>query len=211
MAPNAVFKPLRDELTGATSSEERRRLGLPNRFVLGVGYEPRKNIPLLIEAFARIAPGHPDLDLVIVAAQQERQRFFVQMASEMNLASRVRILPALQPSDLCMAYNLAELFMFPSDRESFGAPPLEALACGTPTLAMNSSSLPEVLDHAAILVDGNDVQTWACAIERVLADKALRLDLVNRGLQQAAKLTWERCAEGTLEVYTQVMAESQVH
>jgi glycosyltransferase involved in cell wall biosynthesis len=211
LAAAAEYYPFSESRSGTEYADERKRLVLPGRFVLGIGYEPRKNIPLLMEAFARVAPGHPDLHLVIVAAQDERQRFFAQMASEMNLAGRVKILPALHPRDLCLAYNLAELFVFPSDRESFGAPPLEALACGTPTIAMNSSSLPEVLDHAAVLVDGKDVQTWACAIERVLADKDLRLDLVNRGLQQAAKLTWERCAEGTLEVYAQVMAESQVH
>lgn len=179
--------------------------GVTRRFIMGVGYEPRKNIPLLIEAFSQLAPIHPDLDLVIVAAERERRLFFQQLAAELDISSRVIVLAAVQPSDLAILYNLAEAFVFPSERESFGAPPLEALACGTPTIAMNMTSLPEILGDGALLLDGKDPQIWANAIEQLLTDDVLRKDLVSRGLQQAAKMTWQRCAEETLQIYQDVV------
>jgi len=182
--------------------------GVSRRYIMGVGYEPRKNIPLLIEAFSQLAPSQPDLDLVIVAAETERRLFFQQMATELDLTDRVVVLGAVQPSDLAVLYNMAEAFIFPSERESFGAPPLEALACGAPTIAMNMTSLPEVLGNGAILIDGKDVQTWANAIELVVTDKNLRSDLVSRGLERAAELTWHRCAQDTIEVYRAVAKRS---
>jgi glycosyltransferase involved in cell wall biosynthesis len=201
---NPVFTQLNASVKSNLISEMREILNLPERFILGVGYEPRKNIPLLMRSFSKIAPNHPDLNLVIVAAEKERRLFFQQLASDLELSNRIFILGAVQPNELATLYNLAEVFVFPSERESFGAPPLEAIACGTPTIAMNMTSLPEILEDGALLIDGNDVDTWANAIEKVLSDNSLRADMIRFGLERATELTWENCAKETIRVYDQL-------
>lgn len=207
---NPDFSPASSNQKEKWLDEMSNTLGQNERFILGVGYEPRKNIPLLIESFSTIASKFPDLDLVIVAAQEDRRLFFQSLASKWDLDNRVKILPAKDQSELAVLYNLAELFVFPSERESFGAPPLEAMACGTPTIAMNMTSLPEILGDGALLIDGNNVETWAEAITEVLINDDVHRDLVARGLEQAAKLTWERCAQDTLHIYLAVMENSHL-
>jgi glycosyltransferase involved in cell wall biosynthesis len=209
LAPNPVFALARPEVSAVWRKELPQKFGVQKKFVLGVGYEPRKNIPLLIEMFSQLAPALPDLDLVIVAAESTWRLVFAEMAAQRGLSERINILKAVTPNELAMLLNLAEVFVYPSERESFGLPPLEALACGAPTIAMNMTSLPEILEDGAILIDGKDVQTWANGIRQVVVDDSLRQDLARRGLQQAAKLTWQRCARDTIEVYRTVAAESR--
>ncbi len=202
---NPVFSQAAPQTRETWRAQVGQKYGIQRKFIMGVGYEPRKNIPLLIEAFSKLASTFPELDLVIVAAEKERRLYFQQLAAELGLNDRVNILPALHPAELAVLYNLTELMVFPSNRESFGAPPLEALACGAPVLAMNLTSLPEVLGDGAILLDGTDVQIWASTMQRMLTDDDLRSDLMQRGLRQAAKLTWKHCAEGTIQVYQEVL------
>jgi glycosyltransferase involved in cell wall biosynthesis len=205
LAPNSVYSLAEPDVKSQWRTDFSKKFGLRKRFILGIGYEPRKNIELLIGAFSNIASSWPDLDLVIIAAQEVRRVFFQQLAEKLGLSDRVIILASIQPNELAILYNLAEAFVFPSERESFGLPPLEALACGTPTIAMNTTSLPEILGNGAVLIDGKDEQTWANAILRVLTDEKLRVDLVNRGLKQANKLTWQQCAQNTIQVYQTVV------
>jgi len=205
LAPNSLFTPADIETKRKWLHEVQEKFGLKNKFVLGVGYEPRKNIPLLIDAFSLMASDRPDMDLVIVAAEERRRLDFEELAQKKNLEERVIVLAKMPPSDLATLYNLTEVFIYPSERESFGLPPLEALACGAPTIALNKSSLPEILRDGALFIDNKEPQAWANAISRVLDDDAIRKDLIARGLRQAAKLTWERCAQKTVEIYGDVV------
>jgi glycosyltransferase involved in cell wall biosynthesis len=201
LAPNALFTPASQELKKTWRLKVHQKFGIQSRFILAVGYEPRKNIPLLMEAFSRFAQDHPHISLVIVATEEQSRGFFQQLAREWNIDERVIILSAVSPNDLVVLYNLADVFVFPSERESFGLPPLEALACGAPVVAMKMTSIPEILQDSAVLVEGKDAQTWADTIVQVITDDNLRSSLVSKGIQQAAKFSWERCAKETLQVY----------
>ena len=157
-----------------------------------------------MKAFSKIAGLHPNLELVIVAAEVNSRQRFQELALKFGSSERMHFLPAQNSTNLSILYNLAELFVYPSERESFGLPPLEAIACGTPTIAMNVASIPEILQDGAMLINGKSVDTWADAIHKVLGDEELRTKLVNQGLEQAAKFSWKACAQTTLQIYNSV-------
>ena len=208
LAPDSVF----ERVNPTTREEWRRELnalyGVPDTFILGVGYEPRKNIPLLIQAFSHVAARFPALNLVLVAANEARRSAFVQQARALELADRILVLGKQSAQQLAMLYNLSTLFVYPSERESFGLPPLEAMACGAPTIATNGSSLPEILAGGAFMVDGSAENTWVEVISRFVQSEADRNDLIERGLRRAAELTWSHCAEQTLTVYRSVASRN---
>jgi len=208
LAPNPLFTPASQELKKKWRSNIDQEFGIQSRFILAVGYEPRKNIPLLIETFSRFAQDYPHINLVVVAAEEQSRGFFQQLAHEWNIDERMIILGVVSLNDLVVLYNLADVFVFPSEREGFGLPPLEALACGAPVVAMKMTSIPEILQDSALLIEGKDVQTWADAIVQVITDDNLRSSLANKGIQQAAKFSWERCAKETLQVYRAALEES---
>lgn len=210
LAPDTVFQAT-DQATRETwRAAAQRKYGLSHSFILGIGYEPRKNIPFLIDLFAQLASTHSELDLVIVVANEASRHSFARLVAEYQLSERVILLPSLPLNELTILYNLAELFVFPSERESFGLPPLEALACGTPTVAMAMTSLPEILGDGAILVEGKDVEIWASIVEQALLNKDLRQNLIQKGLERAAQLTWQQCARETIQVYHAAVAETRL-
>jgi glycosyltransferase involved in cell wall biosynthesis len=209
LAPNPLFAPATSEQKASWRKEVARELGIRGRFVLGIGYEPRKNIPLLIETFATIVPRQSNLKLVVVAANEVSRHHFQQLAQDLGVEDCTTILGGMPPLQLNKLYNLAELLVFPSEQEGFGLPPLEAIACGTPVIAMKMTSIPEVLGDGAVLLEGKDVQTWANAIEHIMVDQEFRSRLVRRGLCRAAQLSWQHCARETLQIYTSVT--SSIH
>ena len=113
----------------------------------------------------------------------------------------------VEEEDLPALYNGASLFVFPSLYEGFGLPVLEAMACGTPVITSNTSSLPEVAGDAAILVDPENVEAIVEAMRRVLADRALAAELQAKGLERAKQFTWERTARETIAVYEKVLGQ----
>jgi glycosyltransferase involved in cell wall biosynthesis len=200
-APNPIFRQADECEKQLWRQDVKQRFGIHGRFILGVGYEPRKNIPLLINAFARVAVNNADLSLVLVVAEGLQRSTFQHLVAELGLADRVVVLGAIALLDLVRLYNLADLFVFPSEREGYGLPPLEAMACGLPTIVMNMTSLPEVVLDGALLVDGKDITVWAGTIQQVIADENLRTRLREQGLRRVAMLSWDRCAERTVDVY----------
>src|SRR5688572_3727425 len=109
---------------------------------------------------------------------------------------------------LAAFYRLARVFVFPSLHEGFGLPPLEAMACGTPVVTSNVSSLPEVVGDAAVLVNPENVFDIARALKDVLLDDSLRARLIERGYQQAARFNWEETAQQVLETYREAAADA---
>ncbi|MBK9122101.1 MAG: glycosyltransferase family 4 protein [Chloroflexi bacterium] len=186
---------------------ERKRFGLPNGapLVLYVGSEaPRKNLSALVDAFQIVRGAHPDALLVKVGRPQfdvERQRL-VEHVRRRGLADNVVFLDEVGFDDLVTLYSIADVFVLPSLYEGFGFPALEAMACGTPVVAANTSSLPELVGDAALSVDPRSPDHIADAIVRLLDSAALRADYSRRGRAHVGQFTWERTAHSTLAVYT---------
>lgn len=186
----------------------RHRYGLPERYILSVGtIEPRKNLTSLLEAYHNLKKGRSESGLVIVGKKGWLYADFFRRLHELGLEDEV-LFPGFVPDDdLPAFYSAADLFVFPSLYEGFGLPVLEALACGTPVVASNTASLPEVAGEAALLVDPSSVEALVRAMLDVLNSSELRDDLRARGPIQAAKFTWQRAARETLAVYMSLFGD----
>ncbi len=184
----------------------RRRWGVPETpLLLHVGHtQPRKNLEGLLRALAILRKRVPNVVLLQVGGiptlRQQR------LIATLSLAENVRFLGRVDDEALVLLYNLADVFVFPSLYEGFGFPVLEAMACGTPVVASNTSSLPEVVGDAGLLVDPRSPESIAVAIHRLLSDPDLRHTLRRRGRERAAKFSWERTARETLAVYESLLS-----
>ncbi|MFN8595229.1 MAG: glycosyltransferase family 1 protein [Anaerolineae bacterium] len=185
--------------TTAAVQTVREKYHLPERYVLYVGSnKPHKNLARLIKAWLTAEGGMGNVELVIAGSWDERYPEAKRLAEG---HARVHFLGSIDDADLPALYASALAFAFVSEYEGFGLPPLEAMACGTPVLASNTSSLPEVIGDAGLLVDPHEIDAIAAALERIITDKNLRLDLKQRSLQRAAQFSWEQTARLTLDVY----------
>lgn len=200
LAARSFFRPA---ASTEQAREELRRHKLDRPYILTVGsLEPRKNTVRLLEAFALMSPRFKkEYELVVVGRELWEKTELPKIARKMGLADRVRLLGYVSERELVSLYNLAELFCYPSLYEGFGLPVLEAMACGTPVVASNRSSIPEVAGSAAVLVNPEDPLEIACAMEVLLEKAQFREQLSQAGLEQARKFSWEKTAEQTLRVY----------
>lgn len=196
LAAGSQFRPAPAE----TIAELKRRLGLPDRYVLYVGInKPHKNLVRLIEGWRQISESYgSDWRLVIAGHEDARYPHAREAAQGLD---NVSFLGPVPEDDLPALYSGAELFVFPSLYEGFGLPVIEAMACGTPVVCSNTSSLPEVAGDATVYFDPTDVSDIATAIRRLLDDAALRSALRQRGLKQAKKFSWRQTARLTLQAY----------
>ncbi len=184
----------------------RQAYALPNEYVLCLGSnKPHKNLATLVEAWARLerARAGRNLCLVIAGRDDPRYRSARIRAAELGLADQVRFLPDVPDDDLPPLLAGAVCFVYPSLREGFGLTPLEAMACGTPVVVSNRTSLPEVVGNAGLLVEP-DAPGLANGVARLLDNPALRDELRERGLRQAAQFSWRRTAAEMLEIYLKV-------
>jgi glycosyltransferase involved in cell wall biosynthesis len=178
---------------------------LPDKFVLAVStLLPRKNFVGIIKAFSRICH-ETEAKLVVIGKKGWLYKDIFKTVKDLSLQDKVIFTGYIDNEELPYVYNLAELFVFPSFYEGFGLPPLEAMACGCPVLTSNVSAIPEVVGDAAILVDPNSVEEIAQGMERLLVDKELRDCLVKKGLQRSKLFSWEKCAEETSKVYSELL------
>ncbi len=201
-----AFRPIADRGRLAAFREKR---GLPERIILFVGtIEPRKNVERLVRAYARLRR-ESDLPhkLVIGGAGGWLYEGVFAAVEELGLGDDV-LFPGYIPRDeLPLWYNAAGLFIYPSLYEGFGLPPLEAMACGTPVIASNTSSLPEVVGEAGLLVDPYDVEGMAEAMFKALTDEGLREEMRRRGLERAREFSWLKTARETVRVYGRALSE----
>lgn len=184
----------------------RRKYRLPERFILYFGtLEPRKNIVGLIRAFERIAPAHADVALVLAGSAGWLSGPIDAAARTSPFRARIHYTGFIPPEEKRYLYSLAECFVYPSFFEGFGFPPLEAMACGIPTITARGSSLPETVGNSALLVDPWRVDELAWAIGEVLSDASLRSQLGARGLARAAGFSWRRAAQSTMQIFESML------
>jgi glycosyltransferase involved in cell wall biosynthesis len=201
------FRPL----PAAEVAQSRARLGLPDCYLLFVGtFEPRKNIPGLLDAYARLCRTMPDAPPLVLAGRRGwlYEDIFAK-ASALNLGGRLIWMENPPASDLPALYSGAAALLLPSYYEGFGLPALEAMACGTPAIVANRGSLPEVVGEAGVLIDPDDPAGIAAAAQSLLQDTQRRDQLRTAGIARAASFTWRKTAEIAHRVYLEVLSQSQ--
>jgi glycosyltransferase involved in cell wall biosynthesis len=211
-----VVYPGRDEslapvIDPAIRAAIRARYGLGEAYLLYVGtLHPRKNLVRLVQAFGQLvradagrsAVSH--LQLVLTGQKGWLYDEIWSQVRQLALEDRVVLTGYVPEADLPPLLSTALAFVFPSLYEGFGLPVLEAMACGTPVVCSQSSSLPEVAGDAALLVDPLDTEALAAALGRIVADEGLRQALIERGFRQMTRFSWRRCARETLAVLEEV-------
>ncbi|MCL5292423.1 MAG: glycosyltransferase family 4 protein [Actinobacteria bacterium] len=184
-----------------------RRLGISREYILNVSglITPRKNLTALFKSYSELRRTRAvDHQLVIVGSAGWSYSKIFEMVDELDLREDVIFTGSVSTDDLVAIYNGADLLVFPSWYEGFGFPVLEAMACGTPVVASNISSLPEIGGDACVLVDPADEDELADGIASLLRDGGLRNRLIGSGLHRAKSFSWSETARRTLEVYKRV-------
>lgn len=177
--------------------------------------EPRKNLVTLMEAFKALRrslsqkPGF-SVKLVIAGQPGWLTKDTFRAVTRLGLGDDVIFTGYVEDEDLPALYSAASALAMPSRYEGFGLPVVEAMACGTPVVCSDAASLPEVAGDAALLAPPDDVGRWVEALHRVVTDEGLRATLREKGLKRAASFTWERAAQQTSRIYSQLVADGKI-
>lgn len=210
------FKPIKK--SSSRFNEVGKKYGLPEKFILYFGtIEPRKNLISVIRAFERLKKKSIwkdvdsaviktedifyDLKLVIAGARGWLYKDIIKVAKNSKYSKDIIFTGLISDKDKPFLYNLAKAFVYPSFFEGFGFPPLEAMACGVPTIVSNASSLPEVVGSGAIMIDPYNIDELSYAIRKILEDKELRENLIQKGFEQVKKFNWDKTAQRVLEIF----------
>jgi glycosyltransferase involved in cell wall biosynthesis len=201
LAASENYRPLNEK--EIINIKQKYNLNYP--FILYVGtLEPRKNIPTLLKALYKLKKQGIKHKLVITGKKGWKYKSIFETIDKLNLQKDVIFTGYVPDEDLPALYNAADLFVYPSLYEGFGLPPLEAMQCGTPVITSNTSSLPEVVGDAGIMVNPYDVDELANKMYEVLTNDGLREELSKKGLERAKLFSWKKCAEEHLKVYEEV-------
>jgi alpha-1,3-rhamnosyl/mannosyltransferase len=197
---DALFKPLTPSQTLEVLSRHNLEHG---HYFLAVGtLEPRKNLAVALNAFLQLpAAIQKRTPLVLIGMKGWHTSALEQQIAPLVRSGQVRQLGYLDRSDLAVLMAGALTLVYPSIYEGFGLPPLESMACATPVICANSSSLPEVVGDAGVLIDAQDDQALANALLRMVEDHHWRTGLADKAVEHAASLTWARCVDKTMAVY----------
>jgi len=205
---NERFRPVTD---AAVLDAACARYGLRRPFVLAVGtVQPRKNYELLVRAFRPVAEHHPHT-LVIAGGKGWLDEDLPIEIERQELSARVKMAGFVDDADLPAIYSAADLLTFPSLYEGFGLPLLEAMACGTPVISSDSSSLPEVArDGSAIMLSPHDQDAWSAAMLDLLADDATRQRLITAGHQRIGQFSWRAAARQLAVLYRELLSDNRI-
>jgi glycosyltransferase involved in cell wall biosynthesis len=189
-----------------------RRLAIPTPYVLYLGtLDPRKNLPMLIDAFVELVAGGRSEHLVLGGDAGWSPNELLSRAARNGLEARIHLPGYIAEADLPFVYAGAALFAYPSLLEGFGFPPLEAMATGVPVVASDTSSLRENLAGAATLVPPGDAKQLEIAMRTLLTDEAARLSSVDAGLKRSQSYRWDRFAAKTFACYEELCRKNGTH
>lgn len=199
-----IYKPI-DKLKSKKIIE--KKYGISDDFILYVGgFSPRKNIAGIIKAFEQIRNRiDKNLKLVIAGKKGISYPNYISLTEKLNLTSSVIFPGFIALSDMPYLYNSAKLLVYPSFYEGFGLPPLEAMACGTPVIVSNSTSLPEIFDKSSIMVNPYNIDALGEAIYECLENNILRRQLISSGFKLCKSLTWENTSLSTINSYKSIL------
>ena len=183
-----------------------KNYGVNDKFILYVGgFSPRKNIKGLIQAFSLIKSKLREPFKLVILGKKGRSYYdYRDTAYELGLKDDVIFTGYVPVEELPIFYNAAHVFCYPSFYEGFGLPPLEAMACGTPTIASNVTSIPEVLGDDAVYIDPRDVYDISKKLLTLIEDKDFHLQMSFRGLRRSSMYSWKRTAVETIQVLTKL-------
>lgn len=211
---NVIYLGVREEFKVIKSQkildEVKVKYSLPKKFILYVGdVNYNKNILGIIKSFSEVTKKNKDINLILVGNGFINDSIQLSeinnLISEFRLKEKVKKIGYIALSDLVGVYNLAKVYLQPSFAEGFGLPVLEAIACGCPVVTSNISSLPELVDDAALLVDPKNAEDIVKSILKIIDNSTLREAITKRGLQRVREFNWVRCASETLNIYKKVI------
>ncbi len=203
LAADTRYKPLKNKEELRIELES--KYGLKHPFILSVGtLEKRKNISTLLKAFHKLKSNGVNHKLVITGGEGWKYHEIFDTLDKYDLKKDVIFTGYVPDDDLVKLYNSADVFVYPSLYEGFGLPPLEAMACGCPVITSNTSSLPEVVGDAGIMVDPLDADGLYQEIYEILTDDKLKSMLMKKSLQRASMFNWRRTAQETWDIYEEI-------
>lgn len=187
----------------------RLRYRLPEKFILSLcALEPRKNVETIVSAFELFKEHYPNpYRLVIAGASRDRSKELRSLLKKSKFQNDIHFLGYISNEEKPLLYQMADLFVYPSFYEGFGFPPLEAMAASLPVIASYSSSLSEVCEDAAILVNPYDIEELTESFQQVLFNPELSGNLIKKGLNQVKKFSWQKTAKETLNLFNSLVNE----
>ncbi len=179
------------------------------RYLLHVGtLEPRKNLGFLIDVYNELLKDNSfskKLNLVLAGMRGWGYKNLFRKVEQLGIKDRVFFTEYVPESEMPFLYNAAEVFVFPSLYEGFGLPVLEAMASGIPVVTSSASSLPEVVGKAGMVINGWRKEDWTSTLSKMLTDNRIKKDFAERGIWQAKKFSWGKCAAETLRIYRETV------
>jgi glycosyltransferase involved in cell wall biosynthesis len=203
----AVYNGVSEHFVPVTDVAELKRVKekyhLPDQFFFFLGNtDPKKNTRGTLKAYSDfLKQTRQPIKLVMLDYDRSELEKLLEAIGDSSLISNIILTGYVVNTDLPAIYSLCELFLYPSLRESFGIPMLEAMACGAPVITSNTSSMPEVAGDGALIIDPFKPEEMTAAMVEILADKQLRDELIGKGFKQAAKFSWKAMAENVLGIY----------
>ena len=205
LASDSRFKKLANQ---EKDKEVLKKYGIDKKYILSVGtIEPRKNYSTLIKAFNYIKHNNNNFNckLVIVGRTGWKSEATYRERELSLYKDDILFIGRVSDKDLVQIYNQAEIFVYPSLFEGFGLPPVEAMGCGLPVIASDSSSLKEVVGNAGILIPPDDFKEISKQISYILKNEKITKELEEKSLKQAKKFSWEKTARKTLNIYNEII------
>ena len=206
LSADEQYKPLKNKKQ--IHDELKQEYNIDTPFILFVGtLEKRKNVPTLLKSFYKLKKCKIEHKLVIVGGKGWKYTKIFDLIEELNLKDDVIFTDYVTDEYLVKLYNAADLFVYPSLYEGFGLPPLEAMACGCPVITSNTSSLPEVVGDAGIMIDPNDIDSLTESMHKILTDNELRKEMSRKSLERAGMFSWKKTAKETWDVYEDALKD----